>query len=80
MKIEASSRFARIAPTKARPLARLLKGLSVADALRATAFSRQKAAFLIGKVLKSAIANAETMPSRRLRIFAWNRSLWSRAR
>jgi large subunit ribosomal protein L22 len=59
MKIEASSRFARIAPTKARPLARLLKGLSVADALRATAFSRQKAAFLIGKVLKSAIANAE---------------------
>jgi len=59
MKIEASSRFARIAPTKAQPLARLLTGLSVADALRATAFSRQKAAFLIGKVLKAAIANAE---------------------
>jgi len=59
MKIEASNRFARIAPTKIRPLARLLSGLSVADALRATKFSRQKAAFLIGKVLKAAIANAE---------------------
>lgn len=59
MKIEASSRFARVSPTKIRPLARLLKGLSVADALRATAFDRRKAAFLIGKVLKSAIANVE---------------------
>ncbi|MBI2438343.1 MAG: 50S ribosomal protein L22 [Lentisphaerae bacterium] len=59
MKIMASSRFTHIAPTKALPLARLLKGLSVAEALAATAFSRQKAGFLIGKVLKSAIANAE---------------------
>lgn len=59
MKIEATSRFARIAPIKARSLARLLKGLPVAEALRATAFSRKKAALLIGKVLRSAIANAE---------------------
>ncbi|MDD5677825.1 MAG: 50S ribosomal protein L22 [Kiritimatiellae bacterium] len=59
MKIEASNRFARISPTKARPLARLLTGMPVPDALQATAFSRQKAAFLIGKVLKAAIANAE---------------------
>lgn len=59
MKIVASSRFTRIAPSKALPLARQLKGLPVADALRAAAFSRQKAGSLIGKVLKSAIANAQ---------------------
>ena len=59
MRIEAIFRYARIAPSKALPLARRLKGLSAADALQATAFSRQKAATLIGKVLKSAIANVE---------------------
>ena len=36
-----------------------MRGLSVADALNLTAFSPRKAAFEIGKTLKSAIANAE---------------------
>ncbi len=59
MHVEASSRFVRVAPSKVRPVARLLKGLPVADALKATAFGQQKAAGLIGKVLKSAIASVE---------------------
>jgi large subunit ribosomal protein L22 len=59
MKIKASLKFARVSPTKAMPFARLLKGLSVADALKATAFDRRKVAGLIGKLLKSAIANIE---------------------
>ncbi len=59
MKIEVSTRFARIAPSKAIPVARRLSGLTVADALRTTAFGRQKACGLIVKLLKSAIANIE---------------------
>lgn len=59
MKIKAETNFARISSSKVRPFARLLKGLPVADALRLTQFSPRKAAFLIGKTLKSAIANVE---------------------
>ena len=59
MKIESTTRFARISPLKVRPLARLLKGLSVADALRATRFNHSKGAALIAKTLKAAIADVE---------------------
>ena len=40
-------------------MANAIKGLPVADALRITEFNARKAAFQIGKTLKSAIANAE---------------------
>lgn len=59
MEVTAVTRFARLAPTKARDLARRMQGLPVADALKITDFSARKAAALIGKTLKSAIANAE---------------------
>lgn len=59
MKITAISRFVRLSPSKALGFARLLKGMPVADALKAAQFSDKKAALLIGKALKSAIANAE---------------------
>lgn len=59
MKIEASVRFVRVSPTKARPFVRLFKGLPVADALKAVTFSRCKAAVFVGKLLKSAIADVE---------------------
>ncbi len=59
MDVSATTKFARISPDKARDLARKLQGLPVSEALSITKFSNRKAAALIGKTLKSAIANAE---------------------
>ncbi len=59
MEVTAKSRYVRIAPSKARDLAREIAGKDVAEALRVTSLSRRKAALLIGKTLKSAVANAE---------------------
>lgn len=59
MEVTARTKFARLSPSKARDLARKMQGLPVADALKITDFSARKAAGLIGKTLKSAIANAE---------------------
>jgi large subunit ribosomal protein L22 len=59
MEIKATTRYVRLSPSKARDLARALRGLSVADALKIEEFSERKAAFHIAKTLKSAIANAE---------------------
>lgn len=57
MKINAAAKYVRISPLKIRPLARLLKGLSLEQALTATGFSPKKGAFFIGKLLKSMAAN-----------------------
>ena len=59
MKVKAVTKYARISPYKARPLARKFKGLSVEKALDVAAFSPKKAAVLIEKTLKSAVANVE---------------------
>ena len=59
MDVAATSKFVRLPPRKAFDLVRGMRGLRVADALNLTAFSPRKAAFEIGKTLKSAIANAE---------------------
>lgn len=59
MDITATAKYVRIAPRKARDLARDMSGRSVADALRLVEFNERKAAFLLGKTLKSAMANAE---------------------
>lgn len=57
MKVNASARFVKVAPSKVRPFARLLKGKSLKEALTAASFSSQKGAFFIGKLLKSMAAN-----------------------
>ncbi len=59
MDIRAISRRVRLSPTKARDFARAIQGKPVEEALRMTSISERKAAFQIGKTLKSAIANAE---------------------
>ena len=59
MEVSATTKYVRMSPTKARDLASKIKGLPVEDALRITDFNARKAAFQIGKTLKSAIANAE---------------------
>ena len=52
-------KYARISPFKVREVTREIQGLPVSAALDLLAFTPKKASFLIGKTLKSAIANAE---------------------
>ena len=59
MEVTAVTKFVRIAPRKARNLARAIQGLPVTQALLIAEFSERKAARCIGKTLKSAVANAE---------------------
>jgi large subunit ribosomal protein L22 len=59
MEIQAKTTFVRLAPSKARDLAKAMRGLPVAEALKLVEFNERKAAFYIGKTLKAAIANAE---------------------
>lgn len=59
MDVTAITRFARMSPSKARDMARRIQGMPVAEALKVTQFSERKAGLMIGKTLKSAIANAE---------------------
>ena len=59
MEVRSIYRYARISPFKAREVTREIQGLPVSAALDLLAFTPKKAAFLIGKTLKSAIANAE---------------------
>jgi large subunit ribosomal protein L22 len=59
MEVKAIARQQRISPMKAREVAREIQGLSVSRALDLLNFTPKKAATLIGKTLKSAVANAE---------------------
>ena len=59
MEVMAIAKDVRMSPSKARDLARAIQGRSVSEALKITEFSERKAAFHLGKTLKSAIANAE---------------------
>ena len=59
MQVRSTTKYARISPKKARDVAREIQGLPVSDALDALTYTPKKAAHLIGKTLKSAIANAE---------------------
>jgi large subunit ribosomal protein L22 len=59
MDVTAVTRFARLSPTKAQDLARRIQGLPVAEALKIVEFSERKGAGVLGKTLKSAVANAE---------------------
>jgi large subunit ribosomal protein L22 len=54
----AKHRFARIAPRKARLVMDLIRGRNVNDALAVLRFSKKRAAVMIDKVVRSAIANA----------------------
>jgi large subunit ribosomal protein L22 len=59
MEVRSIYRYARISPFKVREVTREIQGLPVSAALDLLAFTPKKAAFLIGKTLKSAVANAE---------------------
>ena len=59
MQIKSIYRGARISAFKCREVTREIQGLPVAAALDLLAFTPRKAAVLIAKTLKSAVANAE---------------------
>jgi large subunit ribosomal protein L22 len=59
MQVSSIYRYAKISPFKVREVTRAIQGLPVSAALDLVAFSPKKAAGLIAKTLKSAVANAE---------------------
>ncbi len=59
MEAKAKTRFVRISPQKARLLADLIRGRGVAEALAVLDFTPKKAARIVAKTLRSAVANAE---------------------
>ncbi|HMO13702.1 MAG TPA: 50S ribosomal protein L22 [Pirellulaceae bacterium] len=54
----AKHRFARISPRKVRPLAQLVRGKFVDDALHILKYQPHRGARLLEKVIESAMANA----------------------
>jgi large subunit ribosomal protein L22 len=59
MEVKSTTKFVRLSPKKARDVAREIQGLPVSSALDILTFTPKKAAQLIGKTLKTAIADAE---------------------
>ncbi|MEO7932558.1 MAG: 50S ribosomal protein L22 [Chthoniobacterales bacterium] len=59
MQVKSIYKYAKISAFKAREVTREIQGLPVSAALDIVTFSPKKAAFLIAKTLKSAVANAE---------------------
>src|SRR5690349_20393248 len=59
MQVTSTYRYARISAFKAREVTREIQGRSASDALDLLTFSPKKAAVLVKKTLRSAIANAE---------------------
>ena len=63
MQVTSTYRYARVSAFKAREVTRAIQGRSASDALDVLTFSPKKAALLVKKTLKSAIANAENNAS-----------------
>lgn len=59
MEVKSTTKYVRLSPQKAREVARAIQGLPVSSALDILNFTPKKAAHLIGKTLKTAIADAE---------------------
>jgi large subunit ribosomal protein L22 len=62
MQVKAVARYVRISPQKVRMLAGAIKGKPVDKALSMLRFMPQKAAGIVEKVLRSAVANADQQP------------------
>jgi large subunit ribosomal protein L22 len=62
MEASARAKFVRISPRKARRVIDLIRGKPAGEARRILSFSGMGAATTVGKVLNSAISNAEQNP------------------
>lgn len=63
MEAKAVAKYVRISPQKARLAVDLIRGKKVEDAERILNFTQKKAALIVVKVLKSAVANAAQNPN-----------------
>lgn len=59
MRVRAIAKYVRISPTKVRNVAMPIKGKPVEDALSVLGFMPQRSAKILGKVIRSAVANAD---------------------
>ncbi|QID32956.1 50S ribosomal protein L22 [Pampinifervens florentissimum] len=59
MEARAVLRYAKVSPTKARQVLRVIQGMKAGDALYQLRFIPKKSARIVESVLKSALANAE---------------------
>lgn len=59
MQVKSVYKYVRMSAQKAREVTRAITGMPVSQALSVLDFTPKKAAFLIGKTLRSALANAE---------------------
>ncbi|MCX5669803.1 MAG: 50S ribosomal protein L22 [Planctomycetota bacterium] len=59
MGYRASHRFARISPRKAGLVMEMIRGMPLEEALKVLDFSPKRAAKLVAKVVRSAMANAD---------------------
>lgn len=59
MEARAVLKYARISPRKARLVVDTIRGKEVAEALRSLSFTDKKAAPMVAKIVRSAVANAE---------------------
>jgi large subunit ribosomal protein L22 len=62
MEVRAVLRYVRISPQKVRMLISAVKGKPVEEGLDILKFMPQKAAYLMEKVVRSAVANADQSP------------------
>ncbi|NVM21851.1 MAG: 50S ribosomal protein L22 [Desulfobacterales bacterium] len=62
MEIRAVAKYVRISPTKVRKVANAVKGKPAEDALNVLGFMSQRSARILGKVIRSAVANADQKP------------------
>lgn len=60
MEARAVARHVRVAPRKARLVVDLIRGRQVEEALNVLTFAQKRAARVVAKTLRSAVANAES--------------------
>ena len=59
MEVKAVARFVRLSPRKARLIMDQIRGKQVEEAINLLTFAPQKSAFVIKKLVNSAVSNAE---------------------
>jgi len=76
MEARAKARYVRVTPRKARRVVDLIRGLPAEEAQAVLEFAPQAASETVGKVLASAIANADNVSGRNSRDLLWVRRAW----
>jgi len=76
MEARAKARYVRVTPRKARRVVDLIRGLPATEAQAVLEFAPQAASEPVGKVLASAIANADATGDRTNRGMLWVHRAW----